>query len=244
MRTDPVNKERGSTEIRATTRRLPTSRFATSRCTYKILRSLCQRRSLIFGYQFTFAQAICHFPTPYVALYTLIYTLYTSCTTKVQSLEGCLSAVSFSVADFKRLCWSSCSHQIPDIESKIPFWQFNLLYTELYHVDHGCVQNAFYNLRKPISQARSENMPLSTTCLSQPHNTLQSADSLPRLPPAYPDPVDKERDSPIAFNNTVGKALDVELAHLFYHEKIIWCVKFSHDGKYLAAGCYDGKAYI
>ena len=68
---------------------------------------------------------------------------------------------------------------------------------------------------------------------------------LPQLPPPrYPDSVDEERVSPIAFNDRVGKELDIELAHVLRHEKTIWCLKFSHDGRYLAAGCYDGKVYI
>jgi WD40 repeat protein len=48
----------------------------------------------------------------------------------------------------------------------------------------------------------------------------------------------------ISFNNQVGKELNVEMINTLSHEKSIFCVKFSQDGKYLAAGCYDGKAYI
>jgi len=54
----------------------------------------------------------------------------------------------------------------------------------------------------------------------------------------------KRHDRSIAFNNQVRKELDVELAHTFSHEKALRSVKFSHDGKFLAAGCWDGKAYI
>jgi len=48
----------------------------------------------------------------------------------------------------------------------------------------------------------------------------------------------------ITFNNKVEKELDVELLHILYPRKPVFCVCFSQDGGYLAAGCEDGKAYI
>jgi WD40 repeat protein len=53
-----------------------------------------------------------------------------------------------------------------------------------------------------------------------------------------------EGDWSISFNNEVGKKFDVQMAHVFFHGQIIECVKFSRDGKYLAAACWDGNAYI
>ena len=48
----------------------------------------------------------------------------------------------------------------------------------------------------------------------------------------------------ITFNKKVKKELHVEIAYELSHRKAIRYVKFSQDGKYLAAGCLDGKAYI
>ena len=38
--------------------------------------------------------------------------------------------------------------------------------------------------------------------------------------------------------------LDLEMAHALSHGDRIWCVKFSQDGKFLATGYRNGKAYI
>ncbi|KAH0578297.1 hypothetical protein H2248_003923 [Termitomyces sp. 'cryptogamus'] len=49
------------------------------------------------------------------------------------------------------------------------------------------------------------------------------------------------------FNPGVKRVLDVSLVHNLMHESVVCCVRFSHDGKYLATGCnrtaqiYDTK---
>ncbi|KAG6886813.1 hypothetical protein C0992_002193 [Termitomyces sp. T32_za158] len=49
------------------------------------------------------------------------------------------------------------------------------------------------------------------------------------------------------FNSGVKRVLDVSLVHNLMHESVVCCVRFSHDGKYLATGCnrtaqiYDTK---
>jgi glucose repression regulatory protein TUP1 len=48
----------------------------------------------------------------------------------------------------------------------------------------------------------------------------------------------------MTFNHEVKKELEVELMHTSLHNKPVWCVEFSKDGRYLAAGCFDGKAYV
>jgi len=38
--------------------------------------------------------------------------------------------------------------------------------------------------------------------------------------------------------------LSVKMEHSFAHRDAILCLNFSQDGKYLAAGCQDGKVYV
>ena len=39
------------------------------------------------------------------------------------------------------------------------------------------------------------------------------------------------------FNPIVRRVLDVELVHNLVHESVVCCVRFSHDGRYVATGC-------
>jgi glucose repression regulatory protein TUP1 len=59
-----------------------------------------------------------------------------------------------------------------------------------------------------------------------------------------PDSGPDEHKWSITFNNELERELDIGIDHSLYHEELIWCAKFSQDGKYLAAGCVNGKAYI
>jgi len=54
----------------------------------------------------------------------------------------------------------------------------------------------------------------------------------------------EQHDWPFPSHKNDDKELDVEMTHVLSHGDIIECVKFSRDGKQLAAGCHDGKAYI
>ena len=39
------------------------------------------------------------------------------------------------------------------------------------------------------------------------------------------------------FNPDVPRVLDVDLVHHLVHDSVVCCVRFSHDGKYVATGC-------
>ena len=39
------------------------------------------------------------------------------------------------------------------------------------------------------------------------------------------------------FNPNVQRVLDVELVHNLQHESVVCCVRFSHDGRFIATGC-------
>lgn len=39
------------------------------------------------------------------------------------------------------------------------------------------------------------------------------------------------------FNQHVPRLLDIDLVHTLQHQSVVCCVRFSHDGKYVATGC-------
>lgn len=39
------------------------------------------------------------------------------------------------------------------------------------------------------------------------------------------------------FNQHVPRVLDIDLVHTLQHQSVVCCVRFSHDGKYVATGC-------
>jgi WD40 repeat protein len=44
------------------------------------------------------------------------------------------------------------------------------------------------------------------------------------------------RSTNFSYNPSVQTNLDIELAYNLDHDSVVCCVKFSHDGKYLATG--------
>ncbi|KAI1268657.1 WD40-repeat-containing domain protein [Xylariaceae sp. FL1019] len=57
-------------------------------------------------------------------------------------------------------------------------------------------------------------------------------------PERVPAHVKKTRDDWFCiFNQAVPRVLDVDLVHTLSHESVVCCVRFSHDGKYVATGC-------
>jgi WD40 repeat protein len=91
--------------------------------------------------------------------------------------------------------------------------------------------------------------PQSATTPAQPSQSVSQsvvAQSETVTLPSQPVNLDlsSKRGWSMSFNNEVKKELNVELMHTFSHNEPVCCVKFSKDGRYLAAGCFDGKAYI
>ncbi|KXJ97538.1 WD40-repeat-containing domain protein [Microdochium bolleyi] len=65
------------------------------------------------------------------------------------------------------------------------------------------------------------------------NNALGEVD-LDRLPAHYK----KTRDDWfVVFNQQVPRVLDVDLVHTLGHDSVVCCVRFSHDGKFIATGC-------
>ncbi|KAJ2906699.1 transcriptional repressor tup1 [Zalerion maritima] len=57
-------------------------------------------------------------------------------------------------------------------------------------------------------------------------------------PDRVPPPMKKARDDWfVIFNQNIPRLLDVDLLHTLQHESVVCCVRFSHDGKYVATGC-------
>ena len=52
-----------------------------------------------------------------------------------------------------------------------------------------------------------------------------------------PDQKREGQDWFAVFNPRVQRVLDVDLVHNLLHESVVCCVRFSHDGKYVATGC-------
>ncbi|KZF21277.1 WD40 repeat-like protein [Xylona heveae TC161] len=64
-------------------------------------------------------------------------------------------------------------------------------------------------------------------------NTLADLD-IDRLPPSQKR---EGTDWFAVFNPRIPRVLDVDLVHTLSHESVVCCVRFSHDGKYVATGC-------
>ncbi|MCJ1472828.1 general transcription repressor [Lambiella insularis] len=62
---------------------------------------------------------------------------------------------------------------------------------------------------------------------------------LAELDPAVLGPHQKREgeDWFAVFNPRVQRVLDVDLVHTLTHESVVCCVRFSHDGRYVATGC-------
>ena len=105
-----------------------------------------------------------------------------------------------------------------------------------------------------LSSCLASAMEQSTTSWQQPLAALPPLPPFPPLPPLPPLPPptfslwDQDLDSTPAdykregedwfaiFNKNVPRQLDVSLVHTFKHSRVVLCVRFSADGKYIATG--------
>jgi len=106
-----------------------------------------------------------------------------------------------------------------------------------------------YNGPGQSPQVHTHPTPDHSRALVQQHPPQQHGPPPPPPPPAsnnlseldpdrLPNHIKKVRDDWwVIFNQAVPRVLDVELVHTLQHESVVCCVRFSHDGKYVATGC-------
>jgi WD40 repeat protein len=94
------------------------------------------------------------------------------------------------------------------------------------------------------SVAGTTSQPSDIAVTSSQLVSLPCSTSMPSASTIHPGSGIEERSCSISFDNTAGNELNMEMMNTLFHEKTINCVKFSQDGKYLAAGCGNGRAYI
>ncbi|KAL9625015.1 MAG: hypothetical protein Q9160_000744 [Pyrenula sp. 1 TL-2023] len=84
----------------------------------------------------------------------------------------------------------------------------------------------------------SPQVPRPTPPQPGPHRGLGVGNELAKLmPEALPESLKRTGDDWHAvFNPEVPRVLDVNLVHHLTHESVVCCVRFSHDGKYVATG--------
>lgn len=52
-----------------------------------------------------------------------------------------------------------------------------------------------------------------------------------------PDQKREGQDWYAVFNPNIRRILDIDLVNTLVHDSVVCCVRFSHDGKYVATGC-------
>ena len=103
-------------------------------------------------------------------------------------------------------------------------------------------------LTQKITPQPTTIIPIPSSQSVSQARSLQSASSIylqePSVSTTGPNSGPEESGWSITFNNKVEKRFDVQIAHVLSHAKLVYCVNFSRDGRYLAAGCESGKAHI
>lgn len=85
----------------------------------------------------------------------------------------------------------------------------------------------------PMSQSVQYGLQYTEAELEEIGNKLSDLD-LAKLGPNFKR---EGNDWHAIFNPRVMRRLDVDLVHNLVHQSVVCCVRFSHDGKYVATGC-------
>lgn len=99
--------------------------------------------------------------------------------------------------------------------------------------------NAFIPVQHPSARsvvpAPLTNAPPPAPSVSHGQSSLPLSDMDPEI---IPRELKKEgSDWTILFNPNVPRVLDINLVHTLEHQSVVCCIRFSHDGEYLATGC-------
>jgi len=95
----------------------------------------------------------------------------------------------------------------------------------------------FIQHNRSVSVSSESIQPSSSLSVSQrPISLPETSTSLKHIP--------NQLDWSVDFNSDVKPELNVKLEHVLTFGDVVWCVRFSPDGKYLGVGVGNGRTYI
>ncbi|EMR10429.1 hypothetical protein PNEG_01145 [Pneumocystis murina B123] len=108
------------------------------------------------------------------------------------------------------------------------------------HSNRAETSNSFIPVQPSSARSVVPSTPL-TTAPQQPSTSVALGQSLSMAdidPDMIPCELKKEdSDWTVLFNPNVPRVLDINLVHTLEHQSVVCCIRFSHDGEYLATGC-------